>query len=906
MYSLIRTAAFMPDRSAGSWCPELHQMLFPKEIGEILTRFHAVCKPRSAKFGLPIRPLNSLLFSAAPGVLAIGRGATSGLAPWIYAREPVPFEIIRALINTWVMGWTLKSPKEKEREAELQNEAVAVLETVGGRLPGWSSTPVDLMAASTTMGGTELPDPRLYSLLPEYVAYRLSAVPFVSDRHRLRFRVVTTDQGADIVSWPPLSFPFEGHEWRYSAFVKISTQTTPFTGPFRIHTTVGIRRWMTQGPIDLKGRTATVLFDLPSPWAVDAERHRLIGNRVRVDRDKGAVWKHGSPVDLLSTFDVTRSYPRPDQLLANPATWLAGQGDVAAGVVYSAALGKHGVGAGLMPVERRELDEWLESVLSPEFCRVPDLVRVPGRNKPELVKRPSSGDPERRAELARVARRSEALAAALGGKTLDVGVLWQSDLTMDRLATELRGLLDLPIARVQDDGSMIWEAGEFTIRMHGRAAGALVDKLKLPPIDARPRAERLAEAMRARRLEVRTAVTPVADTRCCALVETRSADHFSGDSDPKFAVRLGLADARRVSQFIVIDEDSDVPFEIRARSAWLDLFRQLGAVSLPPHQVGERIPKDLQYVGVWLVSRRSDGPTRQPGERLVAVRVRPGEGRLPVQAWDRVMNDWVPYPDFLVSLAADVDLSEEYVSNVVGDDHSDVPFEATGNGSDVESELRALLHRIRGRPTLLVVNSANLRGACSGMTNGRLRPDMLEWSDLPAQRISVFGPDLRVVLIRDDSGRFETPQWYAPGVESEDAGLSLGLWALPDAAPDNRVFASTADGPRTMKGLPRGLRKLFPNEDHPTAPSKAAWNPQLLEITVLGCVTAADLAFAGRDDITPDCPADYAALVHQLRFHDDFDPLRRPLVQHWAMKAGEYLLPLVGSRESELADGSPE
>ena len=153
----------------------------------------------------------------------------------------------------------------------------------------------------------------------------------------------------------------------------------------------------------------------------------------------------------------------------------------------------------------------------------------------------------------------------------------------------------------------------------------------------------------------------------------------------------------------------------------------------------------------------------------------------------------------------------------------------------------------------------------------------------------MYGPDLRLVLVRDGCGRGEVPQWYAPSGDV-GAGLSTGLWAEDPASEDNRVFVSTADKPHTAKGA-KGVMKLTPDLSGRTGPGQKAWNPMYLELTVVGCLSEKALADAGRSDVAPDAPSTWATIAHQLRSHDDYVPLATPLPMHLARLAADYVLP---------------
>lgn len=68
---------------------------------------------------------------------------------------------------------------------------------------------------------------------------------------------------------------------------------------------------------------------------------------------------------------------------------------------------------------------------------------------------------------------------------------------------------------------------------------------------------------------------------------------------------------------------------------------------------------------------------------------------------------------------------------------------------ETERQIRALLVQLRDRPTLLLVDAGNLRQCRLGLRNGELVRDMLGFGTEPAQRHTLYGDDLRVVLVRD-------------------------------------------------------------------------------------------------------------------------------------------------------------
>ncbi|MFG2176118.1 pPIWI_RE module domain-containing protein [Streptomyces niveus] len=914
---MIRTAAYEPAPSHGPWIDSLHVMRPGEELHEALARLWSPTGAgKEHPFGLPVRQLNSLLRAMAPGVVATARntGVTSQV-PWLYGREPVPKEVLAPLVSTWAAGSLNEHEDECEGQetdaAQLEDELLEGIDTAMANLPPWQAEPVDLTETLVSAGGTAEPAQRLFSLLPERIAFRLAASPFRTGGAELRFRVVSCDQGAELVSWPPQQYQHRKRTWYYSALVTVTVQTVPFAERFRVHVSTSIRRWVTRVESrsrDLSG--STVLLDVPLPWPDGPDHgYRLMANSITFDRNRGQLaWRRRSPALLLPELDIVRTYPEPEDLFVAAEKWINGRQDIAAGIVHRNQLGAHGVGPGLMPKERSELDAWVEDGLQPMFRRVPDLTRVTKRNTPSLLPRSTTADGGDVREVSQALARREALAGALDGIPLEIDILWQSPETRDELLAALPALIGLPPGRETSSASTPvwrWQAEGIDISVRTRPAGPLAAALEIPSDRRRPRPVRLAEAITDRCARVAERLERPCGTRGLVIIEVGGKDRFRTvpNSDPKQALRIACARQGRLSQFINVPGDGEDTLQHRARWTWLDALRQLGAISPPAHRVGAGIPGDLQYVALWLVRHTRKGPTLCPARRLVAVRVRPDEGPGTVHGWDADRADWVPYPELLLSLAEEPgqeDRAERRRRGRTDGSRPFVPGTEQQWQEEAEREIRTLLFQLRDRPTLLLAGSGNLRQCWPRVRNGDLVKDMLGFGAKAAQRLAVYGPELRVVLVRDANARHEVPEWYAHDGEGK-AGFAKGVWGPAD--PANRVFASTADVPHTAT-LPKALMKLVPTAAGRTAPGKSAWNPVHLELTVLGCLSEQVLTESGREGESPDQPAEWATLAHQLRFHDDYPPLARPLPLHLARLAGEYVLPLAATpADASEADG---
>ncbi|MGX7824633.1 pPIWI_RE module domain-containing protein [Actinokineospora sp. 24-640] len=881
MVPLIRLTAYDLDPSSTPWLHDFKTIRFAQEWRtEVARRYSALFRRPEAGRTVPIRQLTALLHAAVPDVVAAPGAATDDQLPWLYAAEPVPRTAVNHLVNAWVT--TILSRKERVDE----NDVDDLLDALDDAMPEWVDTTVDLSANELTKGGTANPHRRLYSLLPEVVAARLAARTYKYDGAELSFRVVTTSKGTELVSWPPRSYLKGKRTWHYSLLLRVSLHTVPFSGRVRVHITSGVRRWETGDPVKLDPqRGAMAYLQVPLPWMVRAGSvPRLIPNLLRHDAVLGVpAWHHNSLVRLLPEYSAAFPYPEADELLNNPSEWARGRDGVSAWVVHRTGLATHRAKTGLMPVERRHVDSWVEQALSGNLLRAADMGKVTLIAKPDVWGRVKP-NPEAKAE-ARVVRgraRRKACAAALGGRPLVVDVRYENERTRDALVTALREVLDL----APTTGAQVWHTEELDIRVEATTWDLITADLPVPRAAAARRRAALSAALERRTAIVEHFGTPGPDAPIgLTLIELRDADKFGPDRDPKTAIRLGCADARRVSQFITTDEKA---LADRARSAVLDGLRQLGAVMPPRHRLGTAVPEDMQYVGLWMV-RKQRTTTRSARRALVAVRTRPFEDGQRVEGWDEHRKAWVAYPELLLSLTRDTDraLSEPDESKHLS---------LSEQRAVVQAHIRSILYQLRSTPTLLLVQAANLRQSWPWLTNASLVRDMLGFGDWPPQRAALFGPDLRVVLFRDSGGRDEVPQWYAPRDDDRFAGHASGVWEAFDAAPGNRVFASTTEVP--VQGARPNQAIKFQDGTTSRGADVSAWNPEYRELTVLAC----KMTTTGE----PENPKTWAVLAHQLRHVDDYVPLAKPLVLHLAERAEQYVLPLFAEKSDRGNSTSPE
>lgn len=600
---------------------------------------------------------------------------------------------------------------------------------------------------------------------------------------------------------------------------------------------------------------------------------------------------------------------------------------VAAFVVHHTMMGFHGVAPGLMPSERRRLTEWAMALLEPEFVPIAPLNRsklikhkpTPIYEDRESTKRerriPRNATEQEAADItaenqqiraanqpieernqAIIARngrhRRARLAAAASPDPLVVYLLHDTDRIRDHLLAAAETSLDLTPHRLEQGPAIwSWRAPDLELRIHTRPLGPLGDHLSHhkgdqpggPPgeqaVDQagkqRPprRGDEWDHAITARRRAVADSITRLSEQLGerprLALVELAGKEAFpQRTTDPKFAIRLGCADAGLVSQFITTHNpalkpgEDDAPF--RANAAWEDGLRQIGMRFVPNHTLGEAIPSDLTQIAFWLVKRRADGPTGASQFTPIAILLSPDEDT--IMGCSPHTNGWVPYPQLLTQLTSPIRDTE---LTTIGKQQ-----EATA------SFLRVMLSQWRTTPTLLLTHAQNTRSRWPWLENGELVEDHISFGHgSPLQKLRLWGKQLRIARLAS-TDRDEVPQTWAPTESPHEAGISKGLWT----SGNSRVFYSTAEKLSTQH-VSRNMSKLTPwiNKQGKIEfdPSITASNPQPLQITI-ACQQPGD------------DPEAWAAFIHQQRFSDDYhETLKYPLATHLARIASEYSLPQV-------------
>ncbi|WP_316529466.1 pPIWI_RE module domain-containing protein [Kitasatospora brasiliensis] len=969
-YRTVGTAAWTPRDTNASHTVRYRTLSFPEEWRDAILDLCNAGRSADAEpwRTVPTRRLEQVLQAYAPDILVMPRPfydrdrTVSPAARWLYGVEDGPDPLPASVLTTLLDRWLGELRPEPEHRALLRD----VRAELRAHPPTWEPATRELLSTEVTPGGTAAPEAHQYTLTTDWLARRILALgPYPYEGGQLRFRAMPRgprDKGAELVSQPLPYEPDPGKGvWWFSVVLNITLQTVPFDPLTRFHLHWSIRRWATRtapatGRLWIPSGANTTVLLRPAvpvlPGVPLSERFAVAHLTRGYDREREAYadgWVNGGPARLLEGLSIGGPFPDPELLLTDPEGWLTR--DARAAIVYRNGMGRHDVKAGLMPHQCSQLSAWAASALPEELRVVHELVPTtlagpkPVNAPPAAVRKRAKEEEEARRCAERRAAAAFAVAALSGVASderpvLEARLLWQSaDLREEALKA-----LCLRLGLKGDGGSFSereyeaagpgspvvheWEAPELVVRVRclrpvirtdERNGVSLTAGLDLP--DGRRLARDVVDAaIRARRGQTgawlsadRTGKEPG-----LALVEIARPEDFARDHDPKFALRLGCADAGYVTQFIASPQkvkgyNSVTNMPHRALMAWDDGLRQLGARVYPEHGLTEGVPAGTRWAAVWMVRKNRSSRTKWPAHVPVAVLVTPespGSGLARVQGWDPGADDgagdWVPYPTMLIRLTRQAEITP-----VVPEQRAVGGAEAARRPSwranrdeqrrEAEEWLQGVRASLRQQPTVLLVDAVNARSHWTWWQNVQTEMDRIRDGHAPARPLH---PDLRLLRVRTGRGR-ETPQWWGVNPGDGPNGIAAHLW-LPKSPSSGRVFYSTTPKPVQFQSsavqadklatrpLTQGKRKGEGTIDT----GIPGWMPALVELAVLGC------HMEDGDD-----PQALALAAHLLRQPPDYpQALAHPLPLHLAGLGQEYVLPTkaeAGSLQEE-AETAPD
>lgn len=729
----------------------------------------------------------------------------------------------------------------------------------------WQNEEHDLSGILCNEWGTARPaDNKSYELLPELIADTLSREGMKLDFHSdtLQFRrAPCSGNGIELISWTPLRWRTQHPESAYSIYIRFTLQTAPYRSFPALHCDVGIHRWVSAQNADLGSghHSVYMLANFPGADAKPQTQRFQISSvrwkRLSAPNDQGRmyelVWDNDLLPELFARIYPPGRLPEPERIRRDPLDFLERGGlSFAVPVHNTMPTRQHRVKSGLTPLDRSVLAEQIAHYLEQRFNliyapaprRVDDRSSTLGKNIFFDVSYKQNGDTERRAKRLEVAR-------AVDGK-LKLELWQQSDVVRDAIIASVVDLLGLggfeQPRRCKD--CHLWLTPELSVELRTRPLNEFAD-----PLDATSKNDYKGAVWRRAESLVRVlggaqprSGAQRADTPVAALVELHDASNFNDLTDPKPALRVGFAQAGRVTQFITPVEEG---VEHRAKMSVMDLLRQLGVQSGLPVQSSKMFLRPTDYAAVWLYK-----PFKEAKSYLPMMLYMTADGS-EVWATAHGLNGLLPYPEFLRRLT-----DKDKLKFIPQNDKAKIPglFRDLVGGIQTDADL------------LLFAYAQNTREAWGWLTDTQIGIDDSPLGIDGRHPHAAMLSRVKVVRVRD-SVRSETPECFAQrelleGMSRADAmGFTQGLFQAGE-----RVFYSLARKPKQRQNLSRKASKA-------QNPGLQAWNPRIVEFTVAH--------MCGGDD-----PVRLAMLGHKLResaVHSD-DPMTLPLPLTLLCSAAEY------------------
>lgn len=680
-----------------------------------------------------------------------------------------------------------------------------------------------------------------YRALPDLVCASLAGREFeIGEHYPLIFHRAYSGRTPELISWPPTSSVRNQVTWYWSYVLTPRIKTIVGSPEPFLYFHPSVRRWVSKSLRTANGYYALPLHENTSafvevddPWMSVFSgplETSLVGLPLRLRRFSEGDATRWRPmwethVDrILAGIMVRPELPEAPVLTEDPAGFLNRQRS-AVGITVRVHDTAHRVGTGIPAKDRRDIYHCLCQLLERYGLTRAEMLqraRTPAARKTSLLRKNRSDVPgEKIVDSIRRPLRDR----------VRVEVIYQTEATRKAVGEEVwRCLLN-----GQEDGSV---PSDGSLAMNGVDIQVVYKELG----ELGAKLDETARSPEQQRVEQIVAEFDRREDPVGCLVELPGADYF-GSGDPKHAIRRGLAETGRVSQFITPLYNGDAPRPdgpMSVRSAVADLLRQFG--NLPDSPFDEprsNFPSDVQALGVW-IHWQCNLPllVHLPSRSQVAAGMDSVRVMLPT---GRRTGEWYSHPKALLTMISG------HIPEIQRDQVKPVLQKMLGEvaASAVDDDV----------PMLLLCEAQNMGSVWPELQNKNLAigdPDRMPWN------VGRFKPRVVRVNVSEE----DVPDWFEPSLI-----WTNGLFK----APGRETFLSLSSKPSNLKSTKWTESK----RDRP-------FNRHA--ITRVSEIVLVQLESTDEDDA-------WAWAVHRLRdmaAHFN-DAVRRPLPLHLADLTEEYL-----------------
>ena len=739
----------------------LHHALMPGRWDRL---FGSIWPPRDNRWErrIPYASLGDslrLLFPQAAYIETMNTGERMTNEGWFYGWEKPGREQFMVLIKEWARA---------EGADGLDEAAVDQLDWND---LDWSQRVLNFGQYAQFDNGSPDVSSLHYRALPDLVCANLAGREFeIGEHHPLIFHRAYSGRTPELISWPPISSVRNQVTWYWSYVLTPRIKTIVGSPEPFLYFHPSVRRWVSKSLRTANGYYALPLHENTSafvevddPWMSVFSgplETSLVGLPLRLrpfsegDATRWRpVWE--THVDrILAGIMVRPELPGAPVLTEDPVGFLNRQRS-AVGITVRVHDTAHRVGTGIPAKDRRDIYHCLCQLLERYGLTRAEMLqraRTPAARKTSLLRKNRSDVPgEKIVDSIRRPLRDR----------VRVEVIYQTEATRKAVGEEVwRCLLNgQEDGIVPSDGSLAMNGVD--IQVVYKELGGLGAKL-----------DETARSAEQQRVEQIVAEFDRREEPVGCLVELPGADYF-GSGDPKHAIRRGLAETGRVSQFITPLYNGDAPRPggtISVRSAVADLLRQFG--NLPDSPFDEQrsnFPSDVQALGVWIHWQCNFPllvhlPSRsQVDAGMDSVRVMLPTGRR--------TGEWYSHPKALLTMISGQipDIKRDQVKPVLQKMLGEVAASAVDD--DV--------------PMLLLCEAQNMRSVWPELQNKNLAiggPDRMPWN------VGRFKPRVVRVNVSEE----DVPDWFEPSLI-----WTNGLFK----APGRETFLSLGSKPSNLKSI---------------------------------------------------------------------------------------------------------
>lgn len=685
------------------------------------------------KKNIPIKVLNEILAAKYPEVISYN-SSKNKFYTWLLSKKKINIdELFYNYISTWILKVFSKNASEKE--------LINIINSFNKKDLKWKEKKIKLLNNKVNSNGSYSPGFDYYKLIPDYFIDRLKNRIFKINGRYFRFKKA----GGELISWPPEKFESKQREEFYSLALKIEPKTLPnFNKPI-IQINPSFKRWVSF-PIKYKKNNSNLKWNKNAAVYFEADqfdnRNDLIKTKL-INKKTHHEWANYH-MDILKELNFDNKIPKLENLIKNPASFLKANKNRAAISLSTNFnnLSYYFSKSGLTLSDNQEFFEEVLNIL-PELKNSNDDLYF---KQFSLDKKKAGALYKNRKDRKKDKRRK--LIKEQLGSPLRFEIIYENEVMKEKLQAEIKEILDLD----QNENKKIYITPELEVEIITRKEGKIISAL-----DYEPNKDKSYKKAFNQRLNKIRSVFDKKNITTLTLVELRNVGGdkgFKKSKDPKQAIRKGLAQRNRLSQFItpLNDNEKKSTKENRVKSAVWDLFRQSGYLHYPPQiglkKGGNSVPEKLNIFGFYLINKR-----RKYGKDIkypVIINAQTNSYDIKLKYPDS-NNQWKNYSKALLDIANNINKNSYKL-----------------NRDKINNFLFKIFNKeiINIKSPVIIADSANIGSEWKWINNYKISKEFISFGKVHKKRMDEL-ENLRIIRLNS----VHSPKWYSTNEKKYTTGL---------------------------------------------------------------------------------------------------------------------------------------